>query len=92
VHTANFEAPFLGSAAMYAADFYKTRGPLTPIEGVGPTPITESVSDVAVIPELNAEQISEVKSLLQEYSEIFNVPKVMDLTNTQWKKNQCKAN
>ena len=40
----------------------------------------ESVDDVAINPELSAEQISEVKSLLKEYSDIFtNVPQIMHL-------------
>ena len=40
----------------------------------------ESVDDVAVNPELSAEQINEVKSLLKEYSDIFtDVPKITHL-------------
>ena len=40
----------------------------------------ESDSDVAINPELSAEQINEVKSLLKEYSDIFtDVPKITHL-------------
>ena len=40
----------------------------------------ESVDDVAINPELSAEQIYEVKSLLKEYSDIFtDVPKITHL-------------
>ena len=40
----------------------------------------ESVNDVAINPELSAQQINEVKSLLIEYSDIFtDVPKITHL-------------
>ena len=40
----------------------------------------KSVDDVAINPELSAEQINEVKSLLKEYSDIFtDVPKITHL-------------
>jgi len=40
----------------------------------------ECVNDVAINPELSAQQINEVKSLLIEYSDIFtDVPKITHL-------------
>ena len=40
----------------------------------------ESVDDVAINPQLSAESINEVKSLLKEYSDIFtDVPKITHL-------------
>ena len=40
----------------------------------------ESVNDVAINPEMSAERINEVKSLLKEYCDIFrDVPKITHL-------------